>query len=81
MSETWIQVIAIIGSNLVIMLTFFGVSISLHNGMREEIRAMNQEMKEFHGRLEKQDAEFKGRMEKQDAEFKAHLIYEHKKHT
>lgn len=62
MTETWIQVIAIIGSNLVIMLTFFGVSISLHNGMREEIRgiredlaafqtAMARETKEFHGRL------------------------------
>jgi hypothetical protein len=44
------------------MLTFFGVSISLHNGMREEIRAISessrqdiraisQEMKDFHGRL------------------------------
>jgi len=51
MSETWVQVVTIIGSNLVIMLTFFGVSVSLHNGMREEIRAMNQEMKDFHGRL------------------------------
>lgn len=62
MNETWIQVISIIGSNLVIMLTFFGVSISLHNGMREEIREINngvrediqaihQEMKDFHGRL------------------------------
>ena len=51
MSETWVQVIAIIGSNLVIMLTFFGVSISLHNGMREEIRGIQQEIKEFHGRL------------------------------
>ena len=51
MTETWIQVVTIIGSNLVIMLTFFGVSVSLHNGMREEIRAMTQEMKDFHGRL------------------------------
>ncbi len=51
MNETWIQVIAIIGSNLVIMLTFFGVSISLHNGIREEIRAIQEEMKSFHGRL------------------------------
>jgi len=51
MNETWIQVVTIIGSNLVIMLTFFGVTVSLHNGMREEVRAMNQEMKDFHGRL------------------------------
>ena len=51
MSEQWMQVIAIVGSNLVIMLTFFGVSISLHNGMRQEITAIKDEMKDFHGRL------------------------------
>lgn len=48
MNETWIQVIAIIGSNLLIMLTFFGVSVSLHNGMREELSGIRQEMKDFH---------------------------------
>jgi hypothetical protein len=41
------------------------------------IRSIEQEMKDFHGRLEKQDAEFKGKLEKQDAEFKAHLMYNH----
>jgi hypothetical protein len=51
MNESWIQVVTIIVSNLLIMLTFFGVTVSLHNGMREEVRAMNQEMKDFHGRL------------------------------
>ena len=51
MNETWIQVLAIIGSNLVIMLTFFGVSISLHNGMRDELRGIQLEIKDFHGKL------------------------------
>lgn len=51
MSESSIHVIAIIGSNLIIMLTFFGFSISLHNGMREEVKAIHDEMKDFHGRL------------------------------
>ena len=62
MTETWIQVITIIASNLIIMLTFFGVSISLHNGMREEIRGINQEMKDFHTKLATQDLEFKMRL-------------------
>ena len=62
MNETWIQVIAIIGFNLVIMLTFFGVSISLHNGMREELRGIQQEMKDFHTKLALQDQEFKSRL-------------------
>ncbi len=51
MNETWIQTLTIIGSNLIIMLTFFCISISLHNGMREEIRGIHSEMKDFHGRL------------------------------
>lgn len=51
MNESWMQVIAIIGSNLVIMLTFFGISVSLHNGIREEVRGIHEEMKDFHGRL------------------------------
>jgi len=51
MNETWIQILTIIGSNLVIMLTFFGVTIALHLSIREEIRAINGEMKDFHGKL------------------------------
>lgn len=51
MSESWMQALAIVGSNLIIMLTFFGVGISLHLSIREEIRAINEEMKDFHGRL------------------------------
>lgn len=43
------------------------------------IKAIQDEMKDFHVRLEKQDWEFRSRMEKQDAEFKAHMKYEHKK--
>jgi len=42
------------------------------------IRAIQEEMKDFHGRLERQDAEFKGRQEKADAEFKAHILHHHK---
>lgn len=51
MNESWIQIITIIGSNLLIMLTFFGVTISLHNGIREELRGIQAEIKDFHGRL------------------------------
>ena len=47
------------------------------DAQRNLIMAIHDEMRDFHGRLERQDAEFKGRMEKQDAEFKAHLLYAH----
>ena len=62
MTETWVQVLTIIGSNLIIMLTFFGVSISLHNGIREELRGIQTEMKDFHTKLALQDQEFKSRL-------------------
>lgn len=62
MNETWGQVLTIFGSNLVIMLTFFVVSISLHNGMRDELRGINAGMKEFHTKLALQDQDFKSRL-------------------
>jgi hypothetical protein len=51
MTDTHLQVLAIIGSNLIIMLTFFGISISLHNAIRQDINAIQVEIKDFHGRL------------------------------
>ena len=51
MSESWIQILTIIVSNLIVILTFFGITISLHNGMREDIREIKKEMKDFHGRM------------------------------
>ncbi len=58
----WIQVLTIVGSNLAIMLTFFGVSIGLYvhidrkieEGRKETneiLRSIVEEMKDFHGRL------------------------------
>lgn len=41
--------------------------ISLIQGIQGQINAIQQEMKDFHGRLERQDAEFK-----------AHLMHYHK---
>lgn len=56
--SSWVQPLTIIASNLLIILTIFGFSISLHTSIREDIRATNaqisaihQEMTQFHGRL------------------------------
>ena len=51
MNDTWIQVLTIIGSNLVIMLTFFGTTIALHIQTNNRIEAIQTEMKDFHGKL------------------------------
>ena len=51
MNESSIQLITIVASNLLIMLTIFGVTVSLHNGIREELRGIQAEIKDFHGKL------------------------------
>lgn len=62
MTETWWQIITLIGSNLVVMMTLFGVTTSIILAMRKEsredwkcahamIQAIQEEMKDFHGRL------------------------------
>lgn len=73
LTEAWLQVLTVVGSNLIIILTFFGITISLHNGIRSDLLAIREEIKE--SRQEMRD--FHGRLEKQDAEFKAHMMYHH----
>lgn len=62
---------------------------AMREGTQAILSAIQTEMKDFHGRLERQDAEFKGRLAfqdaefkgriaLQDAEFKAHLLHQHK---
>jgi hypothetical protein len=41
-------------------------SLALHKDIHCEIQGMREEMKDFHGKLERQDAEFK-----------AHILYQH----
>ena len=83
MSESWIQIISLFLANAGLILWFRSESRSDWRHMDAKldgyIRSIQEEMKDFHGRLERLDAEFKGRMEKQDAEFKAHLLYVHSK--
>lgn len=46
-----IQMVSIVGSNLIIMITFFGIAVSLHLSSREDIRAIQAEIKDFHEKL------------------------------
>jgi hypothetical protein len=43
----------------VLMLTSLGVTIPLHLHISRQIDAIHEEMKRFHGKLERIDAEFK----------------------
>ncbi len=78
MNESWIQIISLFLANAGLIIWFRAESrndwrhmdTKLDNymqGIRGDIKAMQSEMKDFHGRLERQDAEFK-----------AHLLAHHK---
>lgn len=56
-----------------VIATNLGTVIALYIQTDTKLTAIQIEMKDFHGRLEKQDAEFKGRMALQDQEFKMRL--------
>jgi hypothetical protein len=81
-----IGIFAILGSTIPLYIhtdskldAFQARNNEFHYRNQEMLQAIQQEMKDFHGRLERQDAEFKGKLEKQDAEFKAHLMHLHSK--
>lgn len=65
-----VTIFAVVATNLLTVITLYCQS-------DRKIEAILQEMKDFHGRLERQDAEFKGRLALQDAEFKNHMIQHH----
>lgn len=54
----WIQVIVMM---IGILGTILGVVIPLHLNTLTTLKAIQDEMKDFHGRLERQDAEFRTR--------------------
>lgn len=68
----WTQVLTIVGSNLVLFLWVRTESRADHRALeswtKEMISSIQSEMKDFHGRLERQDAEFK-----------AHMMHQHEK--
>lgn len=70
----WFQVISIV---VTVAGLFLWNHSEMHSNQRDNraiIDAINKEIKDFHGRLERQDAEFKGTLAKQDAEFKTGLL-------
>lgn len=60
--EGWEQALAIIASNIALILIMFGSTIAMWLHTDKKVEAIQQEIKDFHGRLERQDAEFKAHM-------------------
>lgn len=55
----WTQVLAIVGSNMVLFLWARAESRADTRMMLGIVTGIQTEMKDFHGKLERQDAEFK----------------------
>ena len=66
-NESWIQIFALFIANSGLILWFRSESRSDWRHMDNQVKAIHDEMKDFHGRLERHDAEFK-----------AHLMHCHK---
>ncbi len=47
----WVQVLTIVGSNIVLILMMFGTTVGIWLHTDKKIEAIAQEMKDFHGRL------------------------------
>lgn len=62
MNESWIQIISLFLANAALIIWFRTESRNDWRHMDTKIDAIQQEIKDFHGRLEKQDAEFKAHM-------------------
>lgn len=58
----WIQVATLFFANAGLILWFRSEARSDHRQAIDLIIAIKDEMKDFHGRLERQDAEFKARL-------------------
>jgi len=61
-------VLAIVGSNIALVLIILGSTVAMWIHISSQIQVIQKEMKDFHGRLERQDAEFK-----------SHLLHAHDK--
>lgn len=47
----WTQVLAIVGSNIALILIMFGTTVAMWMHTDKKIEAIQEEMKDFHGRL------------------------------
>jgi len=61
----------IIATNIMTIITLY---IHLDGKTDRTLKAIQEEMKDFHGRLIKQDADFQGKLVKQDADFKSSIL-------
>ena len=62
MNEGWIQIVSLFIANAGLILWFRSESRADHRQCIDLILSIQTEMKDFHGRLERQDAEFKAHL-------------------
>jgi hypothetical protein len=73
----WTQVFTIVGANLVLMLAGIGTTVTLFLWSRSEARHDQAQIRDLIKEIQNEMKDFHGKMQKLDAEFKSHLMYEH----
>jgi hypothetical protein len=73
----WTQVLTIVGSNVVLMAVSIGMTITLFLWSRSEARHDQAQIRDLIASIQQEMKDFHGRLERQDAEFKSHMMYSH----
>ena len=74
----WTQVLTIVGANIGIMLACIGTTTGLFLWSRAESRSDIRMMLGMIDSIQTEMKDFHGKLERQDAEFKAHLLHGHR---
>lgn len=72
--SAFLMVGSIVGTTVPLYVHSSNEMASMRQSTEAILREGQQEMKDFHGRLEHQDAEFRGRMEKIESDYRNGLL-------
>lgn len=75
----WGQILTVIGANLTATIGLFLWARHESGEDRKEIAADRRQMLDLLKGIQEEMKDFHGRLERQDAEFKAHILYDHGK--
>lgn len=73
----WTQVFTIIGGNMVLFFWLRTESSADRRQMQQEASADRRDLLQIAREMKDEMKDFHGRLERQDAEFKAHIMYYH----
>ena len=74
----WSQVLTLVASNVGLVIVSLGVTITMFKWARAEAREDQAEIRALVVAIQTEMKDFHGRLEKLDAEFKSHIMHQHR---